>query len=80
VAAFLSPFANSSPDGLERVAESKGFSETAQTSPIDSPLAGYQVGGEGGIAKAVAGVLGVGVTFGIGYAAVRLTKRTKARR
>ncbi len=82
VAAFLSPFANSNPDGLQRVAEDKGFVETAQTSPVDegSPLAGYKAGGDGVIAAAVAGVLGVGITFGIGYGVVRLSRRTKAQR
>jgi cobalt/nickel transport system permease protein len=81
VAAFLSPFANTNPDGLERVAEDKGFLGTAQESPIDqnSPLAGYQAGGDGAVATAVAGVLGVGVTFGIGYAAVRLSRRKRAK-
>jgi len=82
VAAFLSPFANSNPDGLERVAEDKGFIDTAQTSPIDgqSPFAGYGFGGDGAIATAVAGVLGVAVTFGIGYGIVRISKRVKTPR
>lgn len=81
LAAFLSPFANSNPDGLERVAKDKGLSDTAQTSPADgSPFAGYQAGGDGAVAKAVAGVLGVGVTFGIGYGVVNLSRRRKAHR
>jgi len=74
VAAFLSPFANSSPDGLERVAQDTGFSETAQATPAESsPLADY---GGSGIGTAVAGVLGVGIAFGVGYAALRVAKRT----
>ena len=82
VAAFLSPFANSNPDGLERVAEDKGFIDAAQTSPIDgqSPFAGYGFSGDGAIATAVAGVLGVAVTFGIGYGIVRISKRVKTPR
>ena len=33
VAAFLSPFASASPDGLEAVADKSGFEELARTSP-----------------------------------------------
>ncbi len=82
VAAFLSPFANSNPDGLERVAADKGFIDTAQASPIDaqSPLAGYGIGDGGAIETAIAGVLGVVVTFGIGYGLVRISKRMKTHR
>jgi len=79
VAAFLSPFASSSPDGLERVAADQGFAETAQHGIIEehSPLAGYEFGREGGLATAVAGVAGVGITFGVGYLIVRLRRRAK---
>ncbi|GBD84609.1 fused nickel transport protein NikMN [bacterium BMS3Abin02] len=79
VAAFLSPFASSSPDGLERVADDQGFAETAQPGIVEdrSPLAGYEFGGEGGLATAVAGVAGVGITFGVGYLVVRLRRRAK---
>lgn len=80
VAAFLSPFASSSPDGLERVAADQGFAETALPGVIGehSPFAGYEFGSEGGLATAAAGVVGVGVTFGAGYLIVRLRRRTKA--
>ncbi len=49
VAAFLAPFASSAPDGLEAVAESRGFLDQADDGPafvlsdyaIPSPLAGW---------------------------------------
>lgn len=81
VAAFLSPFASSSPDGLERVAQETGFADTARETPADrSPFAGYGVRGIGTdpVATAVAGVLGVGITFGIGYGIVRMRRRHTA--
>ncbi len=43
VALFLSPFASSSPDGLEKVAQKKGFSEMAERWKFwkHAPLSGY---------------------------------------
>lgn len=77
IAAFLSPFASKSPDGLERVAQDQGFADAAQSNLVEerSPLAGYQIGGDGALATAIAGVVGVGVVFGVGYAAVRLRRK-----
>lgn len=46
LAVFLSPFASSSPDGLEKVAEDKGFmkaAEDARPAWSHSPLPDYQV-------------------------------------
>ena len=41
LALFASPFASGSPDGLEKVAQDKGFSETAADHGLsDSPVAG----------------------------------------
>jgi hypothetical protein len=46
LAFFVSPFASSSPDGLNKVAEDKGFIDTAEDHGLDdSPLAGYGVEG-----------------------------------
>lgn len=83
VAALLSPFASSSPDGLERVALDQGFADTAQVTPVEaSPLAGYGLAGVGSepVATAIAGIAGVAVTFGVGYGIVRLRRRHKVDR
>ncbi len=48
LALILSPWASSSPDGLEKVAEEKGFLETAEeTEPVweSSPIPDYAVPG-----------------------------------
>lgn len=42
LAVFISPFAASSPDGLERVADDKGFIEKGRTRQVfPAPLADY---------------------------------------
>lgn len=68
VAAFASPFASSSPDGLEKVAEDKGFLEKG-TSYISSPIPDYTMPGisHAGVATAAAGVIGTIITFGVMY-------------
>ena len=46
LAFFVSPYASSSPDGLNKVAEDQGFDATADEHALDdSPLAGYAVEG-----------------------------------
>lgn len=73
VAAFASPFAASSPDGLERVAEDKGFMHR-NTSYLAAPVADYLFPGinNEGVATAVAGVFGTVFTFGFMYGISRL--------
>ena len=68
IAAFASPFASSSPDGLEKVAEDKGFLEKG-TSYISSPVPDYLFPGitNEGVATAAAGVIGTILTFGVMY-------------
>jgi cobalt/nickel transport system permease protein len=69
LAVFVSPFASSSPDGLERVAADKGFEATAAQQPVwhFSPLGGYQLPGLGNekVATAVAGFIGTVVLFAL---------------
>ncbi len=67
VAAVLSGFASSSPDGLERAAEDAGFGHTAEDSAVaGSPLADYAIGGrEGALSGGAAGVIGVAVTLSL---------------
>lgn len=47
LAVMVSPWASSSPDGLEKVAEDQGFSEDALEEPVwgDSPIPDYAVPG-----------------------------------
>jgi hypothetical protein len=65
LAAFASPFASSKPDGLERVAEDKGFLDTAEDSAVaESPLADYAVRNvdDARVGTGLSGVIGVLVT------------------
>ena len=69
LAVFVSPFASSSPDGLERVAEDEGFADTATEHRLgDSPVADYAVDGvdDERVSGGLAGLVGVLVTFGLG--------------
>ncbi len=64
--ALLSPFASSQPDGLERVAEDKGFISKAQSAPFQL-IADYAfpwVGNEA-VATILAGFLGTLLVFAI---------------
>ena len=66
--AFLSPLASSSPDGLERVAEDKGFMSTAKEAPFQA-IADYVFPGLENEAAAtiVAGIIGTLILFGLTY-------------
>ncbi|WP_440099803.1 energy-coupling factor ABC transporter permease [Streptosporangium sp. H16] len=65
LAGVVSFYASSSPDGLERVAEDKGFIGQADDHALgEQPLADY--GDVGGIPVGVAGLIGVGVTLAVG--------------
>jgi cobalt/nickel transport protein len=68
VVAFLSPLASSSPDGLERVAEDKGFLGLSGGSPFQV-IADYLFPGieNEAIATIVAGIIGTLVLFGLIY-------------
>jgi hypothetical protein len=68
LAFFVSRYASSSPDGLNKVAIDKGFDDTeTEHAQADGPLAGYGVEGvdDEGLSTGLAGVIGVTVTFGI---------------
>lgn len=64
IAAFVSPFASSKPDGLEKVAEDKGFLDKG-VSHISSPIPDYIFPGinDDRRATGVAGVLGTIFVF-----------------
>jgi hypothetical protein len=68
LAFFVSPFASTSPDGLNKVAIDKGFDSSATDSATaDSPLAGYAVAGvdDASVSKGLSGIIGVAITFGL---------------
>ena len=63
IAGFISWFASSHPDGLERVAENLGFTSKAHE-PLVSVLPDYTVPGLSGfLSNGLAGVIGVIATF-----------------
>ena len=78
--AFLAPLASSSPDGLERVAEDKGFLEQAGNAPF-SLISDYLFPGvdNEALATILAGVVGVTVVYllvaGTAYLAYRRAGR-----
>ncbi len=74
LAGVVSFYASGRPDGLEYVAESKGFVESATDHAFGgSPLADY--GEVGGIPVGVVGVLGVLLTLAVGYLLFRRVSR-----
>jgi hypothetical protein len=81
LALFVSGFAAGSPDGLERVAEDKGFLETARDHRLaNGPLADYGVKGvdKQRLSTGLSGLIGVLVTFGIGLALFTLVRRGRS--
>ncbi len=76
--ATISPLASSSPDGLERVAEDKGFVSLTQEAPFEV-VADYifpSIENEV-LATILAGWLGTLVLFGIAYGLAWLIKSRK---
>jgi hypothetical protein len=73
--ALLSPLASSSPDGLERVAEDKGFIHAAREAWYEL-IPDYTVPGIGNeaLATILSGILGTALLFGIGYGVAKLLK------
>jgi cobalt/nickel transport system permease protein len=86
LAAFASPFASSSPDGLNKVAIDKGFDGKATVNAAaDSPLAGYAVKDVQNekVSKGLSGVAGVGITLviaGVLFGGLWLVARRRAAR
>lgn len=79
--AVISPLASSSPDGLEKVAEDKGFIDRAQDSPF-MVIADYVFPGieNEAVATILAGIIGTLVLFGIAYGLAWLIKSRRAER
>jgi hypothetical protein len=83
LAFFVSPFASSEPDGLNKVAADKGFDSGASDHALDdSPLAGYGVEGvhDAKLSKGLSGIIGVTLTFAVGYGALTLVRISRKRR
>ncbi|MFA5055095.1 MAG: PDGLE domain-containing protein [Dehalococcoidia bacterium] len=72
---FFSPLASSSPDGLEKVAEDKGFIEEAHEAPFQV-IADYMFPGieNEAVATILAGLIGTAGIFVITYGAARLIR------
>ena len=78
ILAFISPLASASPDGLEKVAEDKGFIEEAKEAPYEL-IADYLFPGieNEAVATILAGLIGTILIFGLVYGIARLLKRRK---
>ena len=77
--ACLSPLASSSPDGLERVAEDKGFIGRGQEAPFQV-IADYVFPGihNEALATILAGLIGSLILFGAVYSMAWLLKSRRA--
>ncbi len=78
VAAFLSPLASPSPDGLERVAEDHGFAGRARTW-LTTLFPDYTIPGlsHPALATALAGIAGTLLTLAAGWGLAALLNRRK---
>ena len=82
LAFVVSPQASSQPDGLEKVAIDKGFSDQEKTHSLDGvPTAGYGVEGVGDdrLSTGLAGLIGVTVTFAIAGGLLLVVRRASRR-
>ncbi len=82
IAAVVSPFASSNPDGLNRVAEDLGFSSQEQPEPLATKLPsasafdGYALrGAPESLATPIAGVVGVVAAFAVAWGSGKLFVR-----
>lgn len=82
IAIFVSPFASSSPDGLEKVAEIKGFLEKGEGWVLWklSLMPDYSMHGvkHEGIATGLSGFAGTLLVFVVGYGIARLIRSKRS--
>jgi PDGLE domain-containing protein len=77
MAFFISPFASSNLDGLEKVAEKLGFIDRGEESVWEtSPMPDYTAYGDSRLSGMLAGIIGTLILFGLGVGAGVLLKRT----
>jgi cobalt/nickel transport system permease protein len=77
---LVSPFSSASPDGLEKVASDRSLgTEVDDHALADGPLADYGVDGLDNerVGTGLAGLIGVGVTFGVGSIVFAMVKRVR---
>jgi hypothetical protein len=81
LAFFASPYASSSPDGLNRVAADNDFDRAAETPSIQrsSPIPGYAFPGiaDERLARGLAGFVGTLGVFAVGYATAYVLRRRR---
>ena len=81
LATAVSPLASSSPDGLEKVAQRKGFAELGRVHPAQdhAPASGYAFPGvhDSRLATGLAGFAGTLLVYGAGYGLARLSTRRR---
>ena len=77
LAIFISPFASPFLDGLEKVAEEKGFLEMSEEAVLSSPIPDYLWPGieNEAVATSLAGMAGTVVTFLAGWGLALLIRR-----
>jgi cobalt/nickel transport system permease protein len=77
LATLVSPFADASPDGLEKVAADNALDTDVEDHALaDGPLADYGVGGvdDERVGTGLAGLIGVAVTFAVGFVSFAVIK------
>jgi len=77
-AIFLSPFASTKPDGLERVAEDKGFLEKGEgPQVVNSPIPDYTLPGikNEKLSTSIAGLVGVIIVALLGFGLGAILKK-----
>ncbi len=84
VALFLSPFASTSPDGLEKVAEMKGFKERGEGWKLwkHAPMANYAIPWikNEKVSTALSGILGTVAIFLIAFGLGRSMKASRMKK
>jgi cobalt/nickel transport system permease protein len=81
LALFGSPFASKAPDGLDKVAEEKGFIQAASEDKVvwtNALFPDYKIKSieSEDVSTSLAGLIGTIIAFGFGFAAIRLTVRS----
>lgn len=77
-AVFISPFASPFLDGLEKVAQDRGFIEKGEEAVLASPIPDYLWPGikNESMATSIAGMAGTFITFIVGWGLALLLRRS----